>query len=194
VLELRQQHRLRLSRELETERLVGEPAAEHHRDFAVVLFGDPQVAAWLWPEGLGGRPRTPGQAEEILDRFVAHWSEHGFGWWYLRERASGELIGEVGLQRTEVEGEPVVEIGWTLLPSHWRRGYATEAATAALAFGFGDAGLDEVVAFALPQNRASRRVMEKLGMAYDREIERVGLPHVLYRLAASDGHVAGQPM
>jgi RimJ/RimL family protein N-acetyltransferase len=171
---------------LETERLVGEPASEDHRDYAVELFGNPQVAEWIWPDGRAGDdaagPRTPAQAEEILRRFVANWLEQRFGWWYLRERASGAFVGEVGLQRTEVEGEPVVEIGWTLLPAHWGRGYATEAARAALAYGFETAGLDEVVSFTLPHNLASRRVMEKLGMTYDRDIERAGLPHVLYRL------------
>jgi RimJ/RimL family protein N-acetyltransferase len=169
---------------LETERLIGEPATERHRDFAVELFGDPQVAAWIWPEGLGGRPRTPGQAEQILARFVAHWRAHGFGWWYLRERDSGQLVGEVGLQRTEVERRPVVEVGWTMLPERWGRGYATEAAHAAVEHGFDELGLHEIVSFTLPHNQRSRRVMEKLGMTYDRDIERANLPHVLYRLPA----------
>ncbi|HWM09643.1 MAG TPA: GNAT family N-acetyltransferase [Solirubrobacteraceae bacterium] len=173
---------------LETKRLVGEPASKEHRDFVVTLFGDPEVAKWIWPRGREGSdavgPRTPVQSEEMLLRFVADWRRHGFGWWYLRERASGELVGDVCLQRTEVEGEPAVEIGWTLLPARWGRGYATEAARAALAYGFETAGLDEVVSFTMPHNRASRRVMEKLGMEYDRDFERAGLPHVLYRLAA----------
>jgi ribosomal-protein-alanine N-acetyltransferase len=170
---------------LETERLVGEPASEEHRDIAVELFGDPEVAKWIWPEGrVGGAagPRTADQAEEILRRFVANGNEQGFGWWYLRERASGTFVGEVGLQRTEVEGASVVEIGWTLLPAHWGRGYATEAAKAALAYAFGPAQLDEVVSFTMPHNLASRRVMEKIGMTYDRDFKRAGLPHVLYRL------------
>jgi RimJ/RimL family protein N-acetyltransferase len=171
---------------LETERLVGEPASELHRDVAVKLFGDPEVARWIWPEGRTGSdvagPRTPRQAEQILRRFVADWRTNGFGWWYLRHRASREFVGEVGLQRAQIDGESVVEIGWTLLPAHWGCGYATEAATAALAYGFETAGLDEVVSFTMPNNHASRRVMEKLGMTYDRDIQRAGLPHVLYRL------------
>ncbi|HEX2265188.1 MAG TPA: GNAT family N-acetyltransferase [Solirubrobacterales bacterium] len=171
---------------LETERLVGEPASEEHRDFVVALFGDPEVARWIWPEGRKGPgragPRTPAQAEQLLQRFIADWDSCGFGWWFLRERASGRLVGDVVLQRAEVEGEQVVEVGWTMMPAHWGRGYATEAARAALAHGFGPAGLDEVVAFTLPHNIASRRVMEKLGMSYVRDIERAGLAHVLYRL------------
>jgi ribosomal-protein-alanine N-acetyltransferase len=169
---------------LETERLIGEPANEGHRDVAVALFGDPKVAAWIWPEERGGRPRTPEQAGTILERVIAHWERDGFGWWFLTERASGERVGEVALQRTDVEGEPEVEVGWTMFPAHWNQGYATEAGRAAVAYAFEAVGLPDVVSFTLPHNVASRRVMEKLGMTYERDIERAGLPHVLYRLAA----------
>jgi RimJ/RimL family protein N-acetyltransferase len=173
---------------LETERLVGEPAAAEHRDVAVELFGDPRVAAWIWPAGRDGPgpvgPRTPEQAEEILRRLVANWRVQGFGWWYLRDRASGGYVGDVALQRADVEGEAVVEIGWMLLPAHWGRGYATEAARAALTYGFETAGLEEIVSFTMVENTASRRMMERIGMAYDRDIERAGLPHALYRLPA----------
>jgi len=173
---------------LETKRLIGEPASDRHRNLVVELFGDPEVARWIWPEGRAGPdavgPRTPRQAEDMLRRFVADWQANGFGWWYFRKREGGEYVGEVGLQRTEVDGTPVVEIGWMLLPVHWGQGYATEAATAALAYGFETAGLDEIVAFTMPHNRASRRVMEKLGMTYDRDFQHAGLPHVLYRLSS----------
>ncbi len=169
---------------LETERLIGEPANEGHRDAAVALFGHPAVAAWIWPEGLRGRPRTPGQAEEILERFIDHWRQNGFGWWYLTDRESGKIVGEVGLQWADVEGRREVEVGWTMFPAYWNHGYATEAGAAALAYGFGTVGLAEIVSFTMPHNLASRRVMEKLGMAYERNIERTDLPHVLYRLSA----------
>jgi RimJ/RimL family protein N-acetyltransferase len=175
---------------LETERLVGEPATEGDREEAVALFGDPLVAEWIWPEGRAGDeavgPRTPEQVGAILDRFAAHWSEHGFGWWFLRERESGEFVGEVGLQRVGLDGERVVEVGWTLLPAYWGNGYATEAAVAALAHGFGTLRLDEIYAFTMTGNAASRRVMERLGMTYVRDTEREGLPHVLYRLGRPD--------
>ncbi len=170
---------------LETERLVCEPAALEHRDFAVELFGDPEVARWIWPEGREGPdavgPRTPQQAETLLRRFVAEWEIDGFGWWCVRECATGDPVGEVVVQRATVDGEVVVEVGWMLLPAYWGRGYATEAARAALAYGFETAGLEEIVAFTLPHNHASRAVMERLGMTYDREFDHVGLRHVLYR-------------
>jgi RimJ/RimL family protein N-acetyltransferase len=85
---------------------------------------------------------------------------------------------------------PAHEVGWRLAREHWGHGYATEAGAAALAFGFEEIGLDEIVAFAVADNARSRRVMERLGMSYDPvdDFEHVAFPkghpyrrHVLYR-------------
>ena len=108
--------------------------------------------------------------------------ETGYCLWWWCEHAGGELVGYAGLNRDEVEGEPAVEIGWSITPSRWGRGYASEAAAASLAWGFTQAGLEEIVAFALPENSRSIRVMEKLGMSFEREIDRRGLRHVLYAI------------
>ena len=94
------------------------------------------------------------------------------------------LIGYAGLNRDRVEGEPVVEVGWSVTPERWGEGLASEAARASAAWGLGRLGLTEIVSFALPENRRSRRVMERIGMAYVRDFERRGLRHVLYRLSA----------
>jgi ribosomal-protein-alanine N-acetyltransferase len=110
--------------------------------------------------------------------------ETGYCLWWWRERSSGELVGYCGLNRDEVEGEPIVEIGWSVTPGRQGEGFATEAARAALDRGFRRAGLERIVAFALIENVRSRRVMEKLGMAYVRDFERAGLPHALYELRA----------
>jgi RimJ/RimL family protein N-acetyltransferase len=67
------------------------------------------------------------------------------------------------------------------VPERWRQGLATELARAAVEVAFDDLDLDEIVAFTLPDNIASRRVMEKAGFTYDRDIQRAGIPHVLYR-------------
>jgi RimJ/RimL family protein N-acetyltransferase len=94
---------------------------------------------------------------------------------------------------------PCVEAGWRLAFAHWGRGYATEAARAALSFGFGDAGLARIVSFTVPANRRSIAVMRRLGMRPDGEFEHPALPpahplrrHVLYRLdrPPADGVVA----
>ena len=113
------------------------------------------MAAWIWPEGregVGSGPRTPDQVRQILDAQIAHWQVEGFGWWWWRERESGQLVGEAGLQRATVDGQKAVEAGWTLLPEHWGKGFASEAAAAALDYGFRLAGLRAIVALTLPDN------------------------------------------
>lgn len=105
--------------------------------------------------------------------------------WMWREVASGELIGQVGLQPADVDGEAVVEVGWSIAPERWGEGFATESAAASLEWGFDRIGLPEIVSFAMVENSASIRVMEKLGMTYEREFTRAGFPHALYRLRAS---------
>ena len=99
-----------------------------------------------------------------------------------REVTSGELVGQVGLQPTDVEGETAVEVGWSVAPERWGEGFATEAARTSIAWGFERIGLEEIVSFAMVENAASLRVMEKLEMSYDRRFMRAGLPHSLYRI------------
>jgi peroxiredoxin Q/BCP len=103
-----------------------------------------------------------------------------FGHWWWRERATGELVGMAGLLRDQVEDEPVVEVGWSIARACQRRGFATEAAVASIAWGFDACGLERIVSFSLPENLASRRVMERAGLKYERDFERKGFPHVLY--------------
>jgi RimJ/RimL family protein N-acetyltransferase len=89
-------------------------------------------------------------------------------------------VGYVGLSRDAVEGEPVVEVGWSIHPDRQGEGFATEAAKASVDWGFQVCGLEQIVSFTTPHNTASRRVMEKIGMTHARDIDRAGLPHLLY--------------
>ena len=105
------------------------------------------------------------QAARLQDHIAAH----GFGFWAVEVLGTAPFIGFVGLQHVTFPAPftPAVETGWRLAREHWGRGYATEAARAALAHGFGPLALPEVVAFAVPGNTASRRVMERMGMTHD---------------------------
>jgi RimJ/RimL family protein N-acetyltransferase len=170
---------------IETERLTGQPTSAAHLDCAAEVFGDPEVAAWVWPGGLGG-PRTREQAAEILAAQTANWSRDGFGWWWWRERDSGRMVGEAGLQHSTIAAEPVVEIGWTLLPEAWGRGFATEAATAVLEFAFERVKLQEVVAVTMVENDRSLAVMRRLGMEPAGRVDHLGLPHERFRLARQE--------
>jgi RimJ/RimL family protein N-acetyltransferase len=101
--------------------------------------------------------------------------------WLLRDRETGEAVGRGGLQYTYTAGLNDVEAGWAIVPERWGQGLATELAQACVEVAFDQLDLLEIVAFTLPTNLASRRVMEKSGFVYERDIIHVGLPHVLYR-------------
>ena len=136
---------------------------------------------------------TREESDALARRAGAAIDAGGWGLWAV-EAADRAFCGFVGLERPRFEARftPCVEVGWRLARETWGRGYAPEAARRALAFGFEELGLHEVVSFTVPANLRSRRVMEKLGMSHDpgddflhprfRDDPRMG-PHVLYRLS-----------
>ncbi len=171
-----------------TERLDAErPSGAEHLEFLADLFADPEIARWHWPEtNRGGGPRSATQSREFHLRSAEHWREHGHGWWLWRDRERGELVARVGLARISVEGRPAVELGWSVPVAAQGQGYATEAAIASLGYAFTEAGLADVVSLTWAENAASRRVMEKAGFGFDRQIEHANLPHLLYSARAGE--------
>ena len=138
-----------------------------------------------------------GESDAMAGRIRAYMAEWGFGLWAVSVPGRADFIGFVGLSipRFKARFTPCVEVGWRLAFEHWSRGYATEAARAALAYGFGPLGLDEVVAMAVPANRRSLAVMRRLGMTRspDDDFLHPSLPdghplqpHVLHRLKRSE--------
>jgi RimJ/RimL family protein N-acetyltransferase len=136
------------------------------------------------------------ETEAMVGRLHAHWAANGFGWWVVERRADGAFLGIAGLLRPSFESHftPCVEIGWRLSAEAWGHGYATEAARASLRHGFEAVTprLDEIVAFTVPGNVRSRRVMDRLGMRHDPadDFDHPKLPeghplrrHLLYRLS-----------
>ncbi|HUO70325.1 MAG TPA: GNAT family N-acetyltransferase [Solirubrobacteraceae bacterium] len=166
---------------VETERLICERLRLDHAPELTRLLGDPRVARTMFADGLP--LAEPAVSDGIRDK-IEHWERHGFGPWLLRDRATGEMVGRGGLQHTFVAGSDEVEVGWAIIPDRWGQGLATELAHASVALAFDDLGLAQIVAFTLPDNVASRRVMEKAGFVYEREIVHAGLDHVLYRRVA----------
>jgi RimJ/RimL family protein N-acetyltransferase len=173
--------------ELRTERLVLRPWRDE--DFAsfAALNADPRVMEFF--------PRTynADESAEGMARIRGHFATHGFGLWAIQPIQGGPIIGMAGLAVPSFQAHftPCVEVGWRLAVEHWGHGYATEAARAALAFGFNRLNLPEVVSFTTVKNRRSRRVMERLGMSHtpDDDFMHPAIPdghslrpHVLYRL------------
>jgi RimJ/RimL family protein N-acetyltransferase len=161
---------------LATERLEGQRIGVQHRDALVAVFNDPRVAVWLG----GVKP----EAEQSLqvDRMLAHWEDHGFGTYLLRQRGTAAVVGYAGLQWSEATGERQVEVLYALAPAYWRQGYATEVTQVLLRQAFEQLELEQVVAFTMTTNEGSQGVMRRAGMTYVREFEHADLPHVLYVL------------
>jgi RimJ/RimL family protein N-acetyltransferase len=136
------------------------------------------------------------QSDVLVDRIDADLQQRGYGLWAVEVRETGRFIGFTGLLAATFPAPftPAVEVGWRLARPAWGHGYATEAAEAAVAVGFGDAGLEEIVSMTAPGNARSRAVMERLGMTrdLDGDFEHPKIPaghrlrtHVLYRLPRS---------
>jgi len=163
---------------IETARLRCERLRLEHAEEQLRLLLDPRVHRTLWP---APAPPTERDVLEGLKAKVDHWERHGFGMWTARDRDTGEMVGRGGLQHTYTAGLSDVEAGWAIVPERWGQGLATELAQACVEAGLDQLGLLAIVAFTLPDNLASRRVMEKTGFAYERAIVHAGFPHVLYR-------------
>ncbi len=140
------------------------------------LYGDPEAMRYVGSDGL---PRTPEQTVAGVGRLIAHQRAHGFSVWAVVESESGEVIGVAGLVLVELVG-PEVELVYELMRDRWGMGIATEVAKACLEVAFGALGLERVVALSYPENAASVRVMQKIGMTDDGEFEAYGHHMVRY--------------
>jgi RimJ/RimL family protein N-acetyltransferase len=162
--------------QLETARLLLRPWRDEDLDAYTRMCEDPEVMRYL-PGIL-----TRKQSEEQISKFVRHWKERGFGLWATEVRATGTFIGFIGLQYSGdwPEGEHKTEVGWRLDRSYWGRGLATEGALASLRYGFEELGLERIISITLPENMASRRVMEKCGLALRGETRWRGFDVIWY--------------
>jgi len=168
---------------LRTEHLVLRQWRPSDREPFAALNADPEVMEHL--SGLMIRE----ESDAFVDRIEAQWRDRGFGLWALEVPDEAALIGYSGLAVHPFMPQP--EIGWRLARQFWGRGFATEAARAALVDGFERVGLTEVVSFTVPANVRSTRVMERLGMTHDPldDFDHPRFPaghrlsrHVLYRM------------
>ena len=163
-----------------TERLRGERLGPHHADLLLPIFADPRVGATMG--GVWTAEQVAGHAAAI----GSHWEREGFGYYMWFETATGEPVARGGIARTEFDGVPELEVGWTTVPERWGEGFATELGRAAVDVAFGPLAAPDVVAFTLPHNIASRRVMEKLGFTYEKTAPyKTFGDHVLFRLLNS---------
>jgi [ribosomal protein S5]-alanine N-acetyltransferase len=160
---------------VETERLTGRRIQLDDFDLLCQLLQNPQVAATL------GGVRSDEEVREFLAAHLAHWERLGFGRWMWHSKTDGRFVGRAGLYTQNVDGRDEVEVGYALLPEFWGQGLATEMARLSIGIDFLQLGLPEIISFTMPTNLASRRVMEKCGLVFERALDWKNVPHVLYR-------------
>ena len=146
----------------ETERLILSCWRDDHRAAIAAINAEAEVMRYFVA------PMTRAETDAQVDRQIAAQAEHGFCFWAIERKADGVLMGLAGL-KTGAPATPIahdLEVGWRFGTAFWGHGYASEAARAALAFGFRDPRWNRIAAITTVGNLASRRVMERIGMAY----------------------------
>ncbi|MGA9997820.1 MAG: GNAT family N-acetyltransferase [Pyrinomonadaceae bacterium] len=138
------------------------------------LFSDPDVVRYVGTGETASRAET----ETALQGIMNHWERHGFGRWAILDRHSQKFIGYGGL-RMLIDTPEVV---YHLAKAYWGMGLATEMATASLRFGFQEKNFERIVAIAKPENLASVRVMQKIGMSYERHTSYYNFPVIQYSI------------
>lgn len=151
-----------------TPRLVLTPVCADDVEDLVLLYADPQVAFWTGPWDRAG-------VEAWTTGMAARWAVDGVGKWMARDRRDGTLVGRGGFSRVDLEGRTVIELGWVVRDARTGRGHATELGRAALDWAGRHQPDLPVVAFTEVHNRASRAVMERLGMRPAGILRRPGL-------------------
>ena len=170
-------------RMLETARLLLRPMRAEDAEDLLRVFADPEVMA-----AFGGDPFDRPRMERWVRRNLDHQARHGYGLFSVVLKANGLLIGDCGLERMEIGAAVEVELGYDLRGDYWRRGLATEAATAVRDYAFRELRLPRLISLIRHGNRASQRVAEKLGMRLTDDITRHGQGYWLY--TCSPGEVA----
>ena len=134
----------------------------------------------LTMQTMKARHETREDAQRSLAFLEDRWQRLGFGLWAAEEKASGDLVGRIGL--LQPPGWPGLEVGWLVARERWGEGFATEGARTSLDWGFATLDVDRILSLIAPDNRASIRVAEKLGERFDRSLEFQGHDVSLYAI------------
>ncbi|MHB8542144.1 MAG: GNAT family N-acetyltransferase [Candidatus Acidiferrales bacterium] len=161
----------------ETERLVLRHMVAGDLDALLTVLGDAKTMKY-YPSAF--------QRDEVtrwIEWCVESYEENGYGLYAMVLKKTNAVIGDCGHARQEVDGATEIEIGYHVLREHWGQGYATEAARGAASYGFETLCATRLISLIRPENAASRRVAEKVGMKIEKEIARKGFRHFVYALA-----------
>jgi RimJ/RimL family protein N-acetyltransferase len=170
---------------IETARLSLREMSLGDLDFVSSMLGDPQVMRF-YPKCYS-RDDSADWIRRQMDRY----ERDGHGLWLVRDRVSQEPIGQVGLLIQDVAGFAEREVGYLIHHPHWRRGFASEAATATRDHAFGVLGVDRVISLIRPENLPSQGVARKMGMLPEGGALHAGLEHLVFATSrASESHTS----
>jgi RimJ/RimL family protein N-acetyltransferase len=162
---------------LETPRLQLREFTMDDLDELTALRSDSSVMKYIGEQ-------TREKVTERLRFYISSYGPNGFGVWGVMLKGETKLIGWCGLMY--LEETPEVEVGYGIAMDYWGQGLMSEAAAACLNYGFNEIGLERIVAVALPENTASRRIMEKLGMKYEKNVRHYGFDCVYYAVTRDE--------
>lgn len=155
---------------IQTERLLLRAFTDTDTDRMFDILSGKDVLRYFPPNP---NPITRERAQKMITRILAHWEERSYGLWAVTIAKSGQLLGRCGLQYIPETNE--VEVDFILDRDFWGHGYATEAGVAALKFGFDNLEVSEIIGLVHPDNIASQRVLQKIGMQYIETKEYFGM-------------------
>jgi RimJ/RimL family protein N-acetyltransferase len=164
-------------KDIETDRLLLRSFTVADLDELSSIFSDPEVVRYLG----SGEPAHREETERALHSIIAHRERHGYGRWAVVFKQTRELIGYGGLR--SFHGTP--ELVYLLAKSYWGRGLATEIARASLNYGFCELQFERIVGMANTANTASRRVMEKVGMTFEKTAHLYDMDIVCYDISSA---------
>jgi RimJ/RimL family protein N-acetyltransferase len=165
---------------LETERLILRPFGEPDVEPMFEMLQEPDVVHYVGDRHIPTRQET----WRMVAGWLGHWTLRGYGQWAMEERASGQLVGRAGI--INPADWPGPEVGYLLGRAWWGRGYATEGARAAMAWGFGELGFADLLSLIDPANNRSIAVAKRLGESARGETEIMGHHVLVYGISRTE--------
>lgn len=162
---------------LETRRLILRLMRPEDVDGLLKIFADPKVM-----KSFGVDPFTKAQMEKWVWRNIIHQQKHGYGLFTVVHKDDHIIVGDCGLEHMEILGQPEVELGYDFRSDYWNQGLASEAARAVRDFALFTLHLPRLISLIRPDNVASRRVSEKIGMKPEQDIMRGDEKYFIYSL------------
>jgi ribosomal-protein-alanine N-acetyltransferase len=152
---------------IETDRLLLRPfTLDDAEALHSAIFSDPDVMEFM----PGGIPRAVKQTERVIEYYIDHWQQRDYGVWAVVHKEDDKLIGQAGLNFIDEISQ--TEVLYAFAKPYWAQGLATEAARASCRYAYrSDIGITKVIALVHPDNTYSKKVIDKLGMEYRREVK-----------------------